>query len=56
MTARNAVQDDTRRALRLAMATEYIKDLMGTVPALSDDQKADLVRLFGTGRRGGASG
>ena len=47
--------DDARRALRLAMATEYIQDMLGAVPPLSDDQKADLIRLFGTARRGGVS-
>jgi hypothetical protein len=37
------------------MATEYIQDMLGAVPPLSDDQKADLIRLFGTARRGGVS-
>jgi len=46
----DAALGEARRALRLAMATEYLKDLMGAVPPLSDDQKADLIRLFHTGR------
>ena len=48
--------ESARRRLRILKLADQIHDAVTAWPPLTDDEKADLVRLFGTGRRGGASG